>query len=95
MGNKIYCHPLTIADSKSRFVFTAKGHYKEDHTSAKSEFKQVFRKYGIPKQIYTDNGSPFGSCWYPPEFIGICGYSFINSFFMFNGLKESLTFAEF
>jgi transposase len=29
MGNKIYCHPLTIADSKSRFVFTAKGHYKE------------------------------------------------------------------
>lgn len=30
MGNKIYCHPLTIADSKSRFVFTAKGHYKEN-----------------------------------------------------------------
>ena len=27
MGNKIYCHPLTIADSKSRFVFSAKGHY--------------------------------------------------------------------
>ena len=27
MGNKIYCHPLTIADSKSRFLFTAKGHY--------------------------------------------------------------------
>ena len=26
MGNKIYCHPLTIADSKSRFLFTAKGH---------------------------------------------------------------------
>ena len=24
MGNKIYCHPLTIADSKSRFLFTAK-----------------------------------------------------------------------
>ena len=26
MGNKKYYHPLTIADSKSRFVFTAKGH---------------------------------------------------------------------
>jgi len=61
MGNKIYCHPLTIADSKSRFLFTAKGHYKETLKSAKSEFTKVFRKFGIPEQIHTDNGSPFGS----------------------------------
>lgn len=61
MGNKIYCHPLTIADSKSRFLFTAKGHYKENLKSAKAEFTKVFRKYGIPKQMHTDNGSPFGS----------------------------------
>src|SRR5680860_257105 len=61
MGNKIYCHPLTIADSKSRFLFTAKGHYKENFLSVKQEFTKVFRKYGIPKQMHTDNGSPFGS----------------------------------
>ena len=61
MGNKIYCHPLTIADSKSRFLFTAKGHYHESLKSAKAEFTKVFRKYGIPNQIHTDNGSPFGS----------------------------------
>ena len=61
MGNKIYCHPLTIADSKSRFLFTAKGHYKETLESAKQEFTRVFRNYGIPKQIHTDNGGPFGS----------------------------------
>ncbi len=61
MGNKIYCHPLTIADSKSRFLFTAKGHYKENLKSAKAEFTRVFRKFGIPEQIHTDNGSPFGS----------------------------------
>ena len=61
MGNKIYCHPLTIADSKSRFLCTAKGHYRENLKSAKEEFKNVFRKYGIPKQMHTDNGSPFGS----------------------------------
>jgi len=61
MGNKIYCHPLTIADSKSRFLFTAKGHYKENLKSAKAEFKRVFRVYGIPGQLHTDNGSPFGS----------------------------------
>jgi transposase InsO family protein len=61
MGNKIYCHPLTIADSKSRFLFTAKGHYKETLKAVKAEFTRVFRIYGIPKQIHTDNGSPFGS----------------------------------
>ena len=61
MGNKIYCHPLTIADSKSRFLFTAKGHYNETFKAAKAEFTKVFRKYGIPKQLHTDNGSPFGS----------------------------------
>ncbi len=61
MGNKIYCHPLTIADSKSRFLFTAKGQYKETLKAAKIEFTKVFRKYGIPQQIHTDNGSPFGS----------------------------------
>jgi len=61
MGNKIYCHPLTIADSKSRYLFTAKAGYKEDYKSAKEEFTRVFRTYGLPKQIHTDNGSPFGS----------------------------------
>ena len=61
MGNKKYCHPLTIADSKSRFVFSAKGHYNETLKNAKAEFTKVFRAYGIPKQMHTDNGSPFGS----------------------------------
>lgn len=61
MGNKKYCHPLTIADSRSRFIFSAKAQYREDFKSAKAEFARVFRKYGLPKQMHTDNGSPFGS----------------------------------
>jgi|GEM_PF-2826995 len=50
---------LTIALSKSRFLFTAKRHYKENFLSFKQEFTKVFRKYGIPKQIHTEDGSPF------------------------------------
>ena len=61
MGNKIYCHPLTIADSRSRYLFTAKAHYSENLKSVKTEFIKVFRKHGLPRQIHTDNGSPFGS----------------------------------
>lgn len=60
MGNKIYCHPLTIADSRSRYVFSAKAHYTENYKSAKTEFTRVFRQYGLPKQMHTDNGVPFG-----------------------------------
>jgi len=61
MRNMQYCHPLTIADSRSRFLFTARAHLHEDFTSVKKEFTRVFRKYGIPRQIHTDNGTPFGS----------------------------------
>ena len=61
MGNMKYCHPLTIADSRSRYLFTAKAHLHEDYQSVKKEFKRIFRTYGMPKQIHTDNGSPFGA----------------------------------
>lgn len=61
MGNLKYCHALTIADSKSRFLFTAKAHISENFKSVKTEFTRVFRRYGLPKQIHTDNGSPFGA----------------------------------
>jgi transposase InsO family protein/transposase-like protein len=61
MGNNKYCHALTIADSKSRYLLTAKGHCSENFKSVKTEFIRVFRKYGLPKQIHTDNGTPFGS----------------------------------
>ena len=61
MGNKKYCHPLTIADSRSRYLFAAKAHYGEKFQPVKEEFTRVFREYGLPKQLHTDNGSPFGA----------------------------------
>ncbi len=59
MGNKIYCYPLTIADSCSRYVFAAKGMHAATTKNTKSVFIDVFRKYGVPLQIHTDNGAPF------------------------------------
>lgn len=61
MGNRKYCHPLTVADSKSRYIFTAKAHYAETFKAAKMEFIKVFNQYGLPHQIHTDNGGPFGA----------------------------------
>lgn len=61
MGNGIYCYPLTIADSYSRFVFSAKALYAEKYEPTKQEFLRVFKENGLPKQIHTDNGRPFGA----------------------------------
>ncbi len=61
MGNGVYCYPLTIADSYSRYVFSAKGMLNGTTKNSVAEFKKVFKRYGLPKQIHTDNGQPFGN----------------------------------
>jgi len=60
LGNTKYCYPLTIADSYSRYVFAAKGMYSPNFKNTKSTFIEVFRRFGLPEQIHTDNGQPFG-----------------------------------
>ena len=61
MGNKVYVNPLTIADSYSRYVFITQGLQYATFTNTKRVFRTVFREYGLPEQIHTDNGTPFGS----------------------------------
>jgi transposase InsO family protein len=61
MGNGVYCHPLTIADSKSRYLFAIKALERYDTESCKMVFERVFREYGLPLQMHTDNGSPFAN----------------------------------
>jgi len=61
MGDRQYCYPLTIADSYSRFVFAAKGLSAANTVQSKPVFVDVFRRYGLPEQLHTDNGAPFAS----------------------------------
>lgn len=61
LGNGVYCNPLTIADSYSRFLFAISGLEKADAESCKPIYEKTFREYGIPDFFHTDNGSPFGS----------------------------------
>ena len=60
MRNSVYCYPLTIADSYSRYIFAARGMYHPSYEGCKPVFEAVFREYGLPEQIHTDNGAPFG-----------------------------------
>jgi len=60
--------PLTIRDAFSRFILAAQ-HVEDLKTqTVKAVFERVFRVYGLPKAIKTDNGIPFAS---PRSLLGI------------------------
>lgn len=61
MGNGKYCHALTITDKYSRYIIEIKGLYSENYKQTKAAFRKAFKRYGMPKQIHTDNGNPFAS----------------------------------
>jgi transposase InsO family protein len=56
---RAYCYPLTVMDLYSRFALgiTALGDTSVRLT--KSSFVSLFREYGLPRVIRTDNGVPF------------------------------------
>lgn len=61
LKNRRYCYPLTVTDAYSRYLLdcTALPGTKQD--PAIEVFQRIFRKYGLPKIIRTDNGVPFAS----------------------------------
>ena len=61
MGNGELCYPLTIADPHSRFLLAIVAMPSTHMSLAKAAFERVFCEYGVPRQIITDNGTPFCS----------------------------------
>ncbi len=57
----VYCYPLTIADAYSRYLLECKGLLSPCLADTKRGFKKIFKKYGLPDRIRTDNGLPFAS----------------------------------
>lgn len=61
MGNGALCYPLTIADPFSRYVLAIDALHSTSIQGARAGFERVFREYGIPRQMISDNGGPFCS----------------------------------
>lgn len=59
MLNGQYCYALTIADPASRYVFAVDALSSTSVQSALKVFVRIFREWGLPEQIITDNGNPF------------------------------------
>jgi putative transposase len=62
LGNRKYCYPLTITDFRSRYLLACEGLYTTKEQYAFTTFERVFKEFGLPKAIRTDNGVPFSSC---------------------------------
>ncbi len=56
-----WCYPLTIMDHASRYLLSCQGFSGTTGVEAKTVFEQLFRQYGLPERIRSDNGTPFAS----------------------------------
>jgi transposase InsO family protein len=60
-GNGHYCYPLTIQDGYSRFLLDCHALPRLDLQGTARRFQHLFRTFGLPTRIRTDNGPPFAS----------------------------------
>lgn len=55
------CHPLTVLDDHSRFSLGLEACDNEKTLTVKQRLSIIFKRYGLPKKMLMDNGSPWGS----------------------------------
>jgi transposase InsO family protein len=57
----IYCYPLTVADGFSRYLLACRSLASTRSSPTRSTFTDLFRHYGLPEAIRSDNGTPFAA----------------------------------
>jgi putative transposase len=61
LADRRYCYPLTITDAASRYLLSCEALSSTQGQYAFTVFERVFKDFGLPKAIRTDNGVPFAS----------------------------------
>lgn len=77
----IYCYPLTIADQHTRYLLACHGLLCTKGVGVRPVFDRLFREYGLPRAIRTDNGVPFATT-------GIHGLSQLNVWWLRLGIQH-------
>jgi transposase InsO family protein len=54
------CHPLTVLDDHSRYSLGLIACANEADATVRGHLTDVFRRYGLPQAMLSDNGSPWG-----------------------------------
>jgi putative transposase len=60
-GDGRRCEPLTLMDQASRYLLCCQGLGSTRTELVRPVMERVFRQYGLPERIRSDNGAPFGS----------------------------------
>jgi transposase InsO family protein len=60
-GNGLYCYPLTVTDNYSRYLLVCQALSSTAVDEARPVFTRLFKEYGLPRRIRTDNGVPFAT----------------------------------
>lgn len=55
------CEPLTVTDAYSRYLLRCQSLPRVTYAEVRPVFEQLFREYGLPGAIRTDNGAPFAT----------------------------------
>lgn len=60
-GDGRWCYPLTVMDHSSRYLLGCQGLPGTHGAPTRAVFERLFRRYGLPERMRTDNGVPFAS----------------------------------
>ena len=77
----VYCYPLAIADLHTRYLLACHGLLSTKGQGVRPVFDRLFREYGLPRAIRTDNGVPFATT-------GIHGLSQLNVWWLRLGIQH-------
>lgn len=77
----IYCYPLTVCDAHSRYILSCHGLLSVEQYAAHRQFERLFREYGLPWAIRSDNGTPFATQ-------AICGLSRLSVWWIKLGIDH-------
>jgi putative transposase len=61
LADRRYCYPLTLTDFASRYLLSCEALATTKEQFAFAVFERVFKDFGLPLAIRTDNGVPFAS----------------------------------
>ncbi len=77
----VYCYPLTVADQHTRYLLACHGLLSTKGHGVRPVFDRLFREYGLPRAIRTDNGVPFATT-------GLHGLSQLNVWWLRLGIQH-------